>query len=188
MSTSVVSVVNMALTMIGADPIMSIDEDSTPAKKSKLLWDLTRDEVQRAHAWKCCLQRAELALMSDTPAFGYSYQYKLPTNPYCLRVLQMEEVSYIFTVEGRALLTDESTAKILYIKRAEDVASWDSMLKTAIAAKLAAYLAYPIAGSATLAETREKIYLAMLRDARSINAQEGTPPVYEVNEWINSRL
>jgi hypothetical protein len=47
------------------------------------------------------------------------------TNPYCLRVLEMEYPDYIFKVEnvathGRVLLTDEGTAKILYIARITD--------------------------------------------------------------------
>lgn len=185
---SQVAVVNTALIMIGSDEIIDIDEDSTPARKAKALWAGTRDAVMRTHPWKCCLARASLAMATATPAWGYSYQFQLPTDPYCLRVLRMQDLGQTYTVNGRMLLTDWSEANILYIARVTDVASWDALLKETIAARLAADLAYPIAGSSKLADSMLALYERKLREARSINAMEGTPDEFEVSEWVDSRL
>jgi hypothetical protein len=174
--------------MIGADEIMSIDEASTQARKAKQIWSDTIESVQRSHPWKCCLSRASLAMMSSTPAFGYAYQYQLPTNPYCLRVLEMDSPELQFTVEGRLLLTDEETANILYIAKIEDVTQWDALLRRAVACLLASDLAYPIAQSARLADIRYTLFKEALRDARTINAQEGSPPEPDTSSsWISAR-
>lgn len=180
-------VVNKALTLIGVDEIADIDENSTPAKKAKLLWPGTRDAVMRSHPWKCCTFRASLALSTATPAWGYNYQYALPTNPYCLRVLQMEYLEYVWTVQGRFLLTDESTANILYVGRVETIPSWDALLKDCVAARLAAELAFPLAGSQSLRENMMDHYKKLLGEARSVNAMESSAPTTEATEWIDAR-
>lgn len=181
------ALVNVSLALIGSEQIISMDEDSTPAKKAKIFFTGIRDAVQRAHPWKCCLSRASLAAETDTPAFGYSYQYALPNNPYCLRALKLNEDYYTFTVEGRLLLTDYGDVSLHYISRVEDVASWDALLKQATAAALAAQLAFPIARSSKMMLDMRKYYNDVLKEARSINAMEGTPPVEQTDDWINAR-
>jgi hypothetical protein len=186
--SSQVQVVNQALILIGADEIMSIDEASTQARKAKQIWHDIVESVQRCHPWKCCLARASLAMLTSTPAFGYAFQYQLPSNPYCLRVLEMDSPELRFTVEGRLLLTDEETANILYIAKVEDVTQWDALLRRAVSCLIASDLAYSIAQSAKLAETRYALFKEALRDARTINAQEGSPPEPDMtSSWLSAR-
>lgn len=185
---SPVKVCNKALVLIGADLITALDENSKRARLCNYLYEQARDAVQRAHPWNCCMSRATLAALSSTPDWGYDYEYQLPTNPYCLRVLQMEELSYEFKIEGRKLLTDEDSCKILYITRIVTVANWDKLLVDAVAARLAHELAIPIADSRTMAETRWTLYQDILSEARSIDAQEGTPEVLDIPTWTNARL
>ena len=71
------------------------------------------------------------------------------------------------------LLTDESTAKILYVGKITDTAKFDSMFIDVLTAKLAAELAYPVTGSVNLQTQMEKIYSAKLSEARSVDGQEG---------------
>ena len=104
--------------------------------------------------------------------------YALPTDPYCLRVLEMEHPDFIFKIEndatsGRVLLTDEATAKILYIARVTDPTLFDAMFVETLTSKLAVDLAYAITGSAQLQAQMEKMYQAKLSEARSVDGQEG---------------
>jgi hypothetical protein len=126
----------------------------------------------RSHPWNCALRRATLAQESDTPSFGYAYQYILPTDPYCLRVLQMETEVEQFKVEGRKLLTDESTAKILYIGRVTDPEEFDSLLVDTLSARIAVEFAFNITGSRTLQADMFDLYNRKLALARSFDAQE----------------
>ena len=105
----------------------------------------------RAHPWNCLLRRAELAKESTAPEFGYANQYALPTDPFCLRVLEFSNgtLSYpqdnmtsnsggpVFVIEGRKLLTDEGIAKIKYVGRVTDPQQYEANLTETLAAKLA---------------------------------------------------
>ena len=90
----------------------------------------------------------------------------------------MEYQDYIFKIEnlateGRVLLTDESTAKILYIARITDTTLFDSLFVDTLVAKLAADLAYPVTNSLKVQEQMYRLFQLKLSEARSIDGQEG---------------
>ena len=91
--TSTVDIANFALNIIGASNISSLDENSKPARLVNQRYEGVRDAVFRSHPWNCLIRRTELAQEVDTPAFGYSKQYALPTDPFCLRVLEFSNGS-----------------------------------------------------------------------------------------------
>ena len=184
---SSVEICNMALTSIGHKTITSLAEETEVARKCNIYYQQVVDAVIRAYPWNCAMARTALVQFEDAPAFGFSYRYALPQDPYCLRVLQLEEKSMKFKVEGRELLTDEATANIIYLKRVSP-AYMDSMLIDAIAARLASELAYPLANSHTLQANMWKIYGDKKDEASQVDAQEGTPDEVEVADWIESRL
>ena len=173
-----VSICSNALRRLGDDPITSLTDDTERARLCNAFYTDARDAVLRSHPWNFAITRASLAQLSDTPSYGFAYQYSLPTNPYCLRVLEMEYPDYIFKVEnvathGRVLLTDEGTAKILYIARITDTNLFDSMFVDVLTAKLSLDLAYPVTNSLQVQQQMQKLYQTKLSEARSIDGQEG---------------
>ena len=173
-----VSICSNALRKLGDDPITSLTDNTERARLCNGLYEPARDAILRSHPWNFAITRTSLARLSNTPAYGFSYQYALPTDPYCLRVLEMEYQDYIFKVEhlagtGRVLLTDESTAKILYIGKIIDTAQFDSLFVDTLTAKLALDLAYPITNSVKVQENMFKILQQKLSEARSVDGQEG---------------
>lgn len=173
-----VSICSNALRRLGDSPITSLTDDTERARLCNAFYPDARDHVLRAHPWNFAITRASLAKLSDTPAYGFSYMFALPTDPYCLRVLEMEYADYIFKIEndatnGRVLLTDESTAKILYIARITDPTLFDAMFVETLTSKLAVDLSYAITGSQQVQAQMEKMYQAKLSEARSVDGQEG---------------
>ena len=173
-----VSICSNALRRLGDDPITSLTDDTERARLCNAFYIPSRDQVLRSHPWNFAITRATLAKLSDTPAYEYSYQYALPNDPYCLRVLEMQYKDYIFKIEhyasqGRVLLTNESTAKILYIARVTDTAQFDSMFVDVLTAKLAVDLAYPVTNSVKLQEQMQRLFQQKLSEARSVDGQEG---------------
>ena len=172
-----VSICSNALRRLGDDPITSLTEDTERARLCNAFYGDTRDYVLRSHSWNFATTRATLPQLSTTPIYEYSYQYALPTDPYCLRVLSMEYNDYIYKIEhvagiGRVLLSNEDTAKILYVARITDTTQFDSMFVDCLTAKLAAELAYPVTNSTTLQTQMEKLYMAKISEARAIDGQE----------------
>lgn len=186
MATSVVQIVNNALVKIGANAILTLTEDSEAARAANLIYEQVRDSCLRDHVWNFAVNRVELAQNSTAPAFEFSYQYNLPSD--CLRVLQMENMDMFYQIEGGKLLTNEGTAKILYLARVEDVNLFDSMFIEALSARIAAELCVTLAESNTLYSNMMEMYQRKLADARSMDAQESGYREIIADTWLDSRL
>lgn len=172
---SEVDIINSSLNMVGASNIISRGEDSKSARITNQRYDYVRDAVLRAHPWNCAIARAEVAADTDTPAFGYSYQFTLPTDPYCLRVLGLDYLDVDFSVEGRKIHSNESTINLKYIARVTDPNEYDQLLIETIAARLAADTSFALVQSTSLMGTMFALYEQKLSEARFVDATEGTP-------------
>jgi len=129
------------------------------------------------HPWNASLVRTSLAALSDSPAWQWSHQFTLPTDPYCLRVLEAEDLDdKEWAVEGRAFLADQSAVNIKYIGRITNVSDMDPMLEDTIAVKLAHTMAFRITGSVQRQSDLMQTFRLVLREARQMDGQEGTPP------------
>ena len=186
MATSVVQIVNNALIKIGANAIISLTEDSEAARAANVMYEQVRDATIRDHIWNFAVARVELAQSVETPAFRFAFQYQLQSN--CLRVLQMEDVNMVYKIEGRKLLTDEGTAKIMYLGKVTDVNEYDSMFVEALSARLAAELAITLAESNSLYQNMMEMYRFKIADARSADAQESGYSEVIADTWLDSRM
>ena len=186
MATSVVQIINNALIKIGASAILTLTENSEAARAANLIYEQIRDACIRDHVWNFAIRRVELAQNSTAPAFEFSYQYNLPSD--CLRVLQMEDMGMYYKIEGGKLLTDEGTAKILYLSRVEDVNLFDSLFVEALSTRIAAELAITLSESNTLYSNMMEMYQRKISDARSMDAQESGYQEIIADTWLDSRI
>jgi hypothetical protein len=145
---SVVGICNIALSNIGDEKISSLTDNNDRARACNLRYEDTRDAVLRAHPWNAATTRVELAASTDTPVWGFTYKYALPSD--CLRVLDVYDYTVPFSIEGRFLLTDNSTAKLKYIARITDPNVYDILLQQAIGIRLAAEIAEALTGRTEL--------------------------------------
>ena len=129
----------------------------------------------RAHPWNCLVTRKAIAAEADSPAFTWAYQFTLPTDPYCLRVLRLDYLDVDFRVEGRKILCDEETINLVYLGRQTDPNNWDVLLIEAIAARLAADMSFALVQSSSLTTNMFALYESKLSEARFVDATEGTP-------------
>lgn len=174
MAFSKISLINDALTHLGADRITSLGDGTTEAGVMAQLYDGVVDTVMRAFPWNCLINRTQLVASTTTPAFQFDYSYPLPTDPYCLRVLEMEETTSIdlWKIEGRNLLTDASTCKIRYVGRPAGVGDIDGLLASTISARLAADAAFALIQSGQAQQNMWGLYLQKLDEARTVDNVE----------------
>lgn len=183
---------NLALMRLGTGPIESLDDTSKEARALKNCFELARDIVLRGHPWNFAGKRAALARLSAVPAFGYAYAFQLPVDQ--LRVLGLVDESgkidptLDYQIEGNLLLTNQTSASIRYIEKVTDPGRWDALFCSALSARLASEVAYHLTGSAAMKKQMMNEYLVELGQARSIDAQENPPEVYETNPWMDERL
>jgi len=179
-----VDIANSALNNIGASNINSLTEDSVAARICNQRYVFVRDAVFRAHPWNCLIRRASLAQNSTAPDWQYAYAYSLPTDPYCLRIANIEDLSTDYKVEGRTIATDNSTMKIVYVARITDPNEYDVLLMETIAARLAADIVYALTNNNTLTATMWELYNQKLGEARFVDATEGMPGVEGVDQGV----
>ena len=190
---SVVDICNGALNQLGASTILTLTEDSKNARLLNARYTQVRDSLFRNHPWNCLKKRLALAADTDTPAWGFSSQFTLPTD--CLRLLRILDYDSDHKVEGRKILTDASSMKILYVARITDPNEYDELLRETLSAALAADIAYAITSSNPVAVNMYNLYKEKLKEARFVDAtegqnieqEEGMTDVIDAGTFINSR-
>lgn len=203
---------NLALTRIGHTTITSLTQGNKAADLCLLHYALSRDALLRAHPWNFSIKRATLAQSATTPNHEFTYYHVLPTD--CLKVLRTswEADGYSSTAVygfpgingyngeptpyrienvtnvGKCLACNESSVSIEYVAKITDAAQFDALFVDLLAQRLAAELAPAFTDTQTMATAMWNIYQSKLAEARTTDAQEGTPrEVVDVSPWIAVR-
>jgi len=191
---SVVSICNSALNQLGASSITALTENSKNARICNERYTTVRDSVFRSHPWNCLVKRILLAQDSDTPTWGFTYQYTLPAD--CLRVLGINAYDTNYKVEGRKILSTESSLYLIYISQITDPNEMDVLLRETISAGLAADIAYSITANLQVTKMFNEKYQFKLSEARHTDAGEGgintdqtlgPTDQIQADDFINSR-
>ncbi len=191
---SVIDICNGALNQLGATTILSLTEDSKNARLCNARYTQVRDGIFRSHPWNCLQLRTSLAKDSTAPAWGFTAQFTLPAD--CLRLLYIIDYDSNYKVEGRKILSNTSTMKILYISRVTDPNQYDELLRETLSAALAADIAYGITSSNPVAQNMNTLFQDKLRDARFVDSTEGQnnapdlgmTDAIDASTFINSRF
>ena len=168
---SEVDICNGALNQLGASTILSLTEDSKNARLCNARYTQIRDSIFRSHLWNCLMKRVELAKDTETPSWGFSYQFTLPAD--CLRVVTILNYDYDYKIEGRKILANHGTVKIQYVSRITDPNQYDELLRECISAGLAADIAYGVTSSNPVSSNMYALFQDKLREARFVDATEG---------------
>jgi hypothetical protein len=191
---SVVGICNGALNQLGATTILSLTEDSKNARLCNARYSEVRDAVFRSHPWNCLQKRVELPSIYYSYLLGdFQFQYDLPGD--CLRLLRILEYDSDHKVEGRSILSNSETMKILYISRVTDPNQYDELLRETLSSALGADIAYAITSNNTTSQNMIVSYQEKLRDARfvdstegyNVNPDNGMTDVVGADTFINSR-
>ena len=168
---STVDICNGALNQLGATTILSLTEDSKNARLCNSRFTQVRDGVFRSHPWNCLQKRIELAQDTTAPAWGFKYAYTLPAD--CLRLLRILDYDSNYKVEGRKILSNTSSMKILYIGRITDPNEYDESLRETLSAALGADIAFAVTSNNQTATNMYNLFQDKLKDARFVDSTEG---------------
>lgn len=190
MAISLVQLANDALATLGEQPIVNLDKNN--ATSTAILLRTKIPLVQRSILmeadWNCARRIAKLVKIANASKRGYEYTYQLPTDPECLRIVQISvgdgkpfidmNAYYnhnngmpisLWDRDNNVLLCDSDTVWIKYTALISP-SEFDPMLASAFSAQLAAELAYAIPASASLGEFLTQIAKRKLSKAKSRNA------------------
>lgn len=169
---------NVALSHLGEARINALSDDTARARACALHYLPVLKEVLRSHRWNFAVARVEIAPDGTAPAFGWGYQFTLPAD--CLRVLEVNDseagdwISDEWIIEGRKLLTNAATLRLIYLRDVEDEALTDPLFAQAFGLKLAVALSEVIRGSTGKTGDLLQIYQNVTAPlARRVDANEG---------------
>lgn len=188
--TSEVGICNSALNKIGAKYIASLSEGSANANACNEQYAKVRDALLRSHNWNFAMKRVQLAQLSTTPAFGFDYEYQLPSD--WLRVVSVHDNdegtgAVKYKIEGKKILTDSDELYLRYVHQITDPNEMTADFHEALAYLLAKDLSTKIANSNTLRELSGRDVSAAVLRAKSTDAIEDYPEEFPESSWVTER-
>ncbi len=176
-------VVNIALTLLGQDPIMSINDDTTRAVIAKRRLPDVRDSVlEIPPAWNFATTRVTLtAQLAFTPAWGMTNAFALPADFLALMTTrdQTSEFRLEYTAaDGRILVTNMGSVDLIYVAKVETVSVWPPTFVDTVATKLAAEMAIKLTRNINLMKVMYDLFQVKLDEARLSDALQA--PIEQV--------
>jgi hypothetical protein len=184
-----IDIVNIALSLLGADSITSLEDDAPEAKIMKTHYYIARDATMEAHEWSFAIQRFKPAESVDDPLWGWSNSFTIPSD--IMRVLQVDrnftaaaisfntsadmhrdQVAHV--IESGKILCNEGTIYCTGIRRVEDEGIYSALFAHAFAAKLAMLACHALTESTTKFEAMAALYTQAIQEAKSRDGQQGT--------------
>ncbi len=189
---SKVEICNRALQKLGAGRIVSLDQESKNARACNVAYEPVKLAELRAHTWNCAIKRFSLAEDSPAPEnTDYAHSYTVP--PDWLRQLAPDPSKNLadldWVIEGRKIYTNDSAPlNGRYIADITDPNLMDSLLREAIASKMAVELAEELTQSnQKKTDARESDYKYAISEARRANAIEKPAPKTAEDSWVTVR-
>ena len=188
--TSEVQIMNSALIKLGAEPILSPDDNSNRARLCKRQYPLLRDALFRDHPFRFSTSYATLANVTIPDAvFGYTAAFQLPVE--CARIFEINMSCTNWTeIEGGLIVTNgsvEDQVRIRFGKIITDVTKYDATFVELLAWSLAKDIAYALTQSTAARDSANIEYEKQLQKARTYSAQVGTPQQVKAEGWLDAR-
>jgi hypothetical protein len=143
------TIINQALTAIGAGPMFSIDDGSDLAEQIANTYPVCVDRIFGMHDWKFAKRTFRNTRLADRPENGWNYAFDLPGNRIGNPLKIMDQAGHSprplrkFDLEEGKLFCDRpetwSVCKVLV-----DPDYWDPSFRAAFITALAGYLAVPV--------------------------------------------
>jgi len=195
MATSPVAICNVALSWLGGELIISLDDPSDEAKLCKANYEMLRDAVLEEREWTFAVARIELVALTEKPTYGFSQAFQIPAN--VLRILQVSkgvstdgvpsarrgtglgrERRVDWVREGNKVLVNESDAvSARVLVQVTDTNQFSPTFDQAFAARMAMDLAIPLTNSDKLQVSMAKMYGEKLRIAAAMDGMQGRSQV-----------
>jgi hypothetical protein len=193
---------NTALTMLGANTINAISDQSNQARTLNAIWNVERDNELRANRWKFAILRTTLPALATKPVSGpYTQAFQLPQQ--YLRALEIGD-SYAgadmsdyrsgpttadYSIEGGMILTNlPAPLSFRYIVQITDPGLFDPAFAKMFACRLASVACFRLTNSNDMKKVAMQEYKDALMQAMRANALE-TPPTFLADDtWVAARL
>ena len=193
-SQAVLEIFNLALIRIGNPPVTQASQ----SPDCQAVYPEVRDYMLSLYPWPFAVVRQELVQLTDVPPIGvgrnadsFSYQYRMPTLPFPLRILDIDSSRLRYRVEIYVpvntpetqipvILTDMPGVIVRYIGRVSE-GQWSPVFTSVVALRLATTIANRAGGKRSLFAEIKTDYLEALAAAKDTLGHQDSPNVAKFN-------
>ena len=190
MAISRTEICNKALTLVGANPIVNIDDDTQNARVVNRVYELSLKSILSEAPWVFATRRSLLAESTDTLEWydaGEVYVYVKPNE--CIRIFRTNDTKAVWRQQGSYIISDTSGLGVEYVYFNNTPSTYTASFVEAFVDKLCSDIAFMILNSKTVAENfLEKYEKVSLSKALAENAQIGTPHYMQDDAWDLAKL
>ncbi len=193
-----VSICNQALTWLGANTIISLDDETTEARLCKANYADLRDAVLEDRDWSFARKRIQFARLAQDPLYGFSAAFAIPVDVLTVRqatrgpeesqgavsstgpglsrenLRNGKEQRIIWQIEGETIVCDESAIVGRVTMRQTDPSKFSPGFVQALAARIARELATALTQSSTLETKMHDKYNDSLITSATADGMQGT--------------
>jgi hypothetical protein len=196
-----IDIVNIGLTLLGADSIFSLEDETPEAKLMKTHYYIARDATLEAYEWSFAIKRFVPAKAELAPEWGWAFAFPIPAD--VLRVLTVERVTGTVmgmtntnhmqrnqvdhVVEQRVILTNEGKIYCTGIRTIDDEGIYSNLFAHAFACKLALMTCLVLTESSQKFKEVAAMYAGAIREASSRDGQQGTTRRLRKTDWRRVR-
>lgn len=190
MAISKTEICNKALTLVGANPIVSITDDTQNARILSRVYELSLKSILSEAPWVFALKRSLLAESSDTLDWydtNENYVYVRPNE--MIRAFRANDDDAIWREHGEYIVSDTDDLGLEYVYFLDVPSKYTTSFVEAFVDKLCSDIAFMVLNSKTVAENfLEKYEKVSLSKALAENAQVGTPIGMKDDYWERNKL
>lgn len=185
------SIANLALSMVGEDPISNLDnEPSKRGRYCRQFYDTSRRAMLAAAPWREAKKEFQAAAQTTPPLFHYSQAYPVPAD--YIRMVDLESPAgrwELMNVGDVLCIVSNDGAPLdeYYIFDLEDPTLFNPLLTKSIAADIAVNLAWPLARDMSLKEDLKADREAYLVLARTVSGQQASPRIFAGDGILRAR-
>lgn len=194
---------NMALASIAQGRIVSLTEDSEPARQCAIFYDLVRESLLDQFRWGFAERSSKLAeINAEVP--GWDHVYAAPSDCRVVRQVynrdrtleesdSMKERTYNqFKIahldeSKKVIVTDIKEAWADYTADVKNAELFSPFFSEALAHKLAYYLAMPLSGSRSIKQSEYQLYQAAIQQAMFSSAIENHHKIKWSQKYFDAR-
>lgn len=176
------AIINLALANLGQKLISSENEETQTARTAKLIYDVVRRNLLRAHDWVFALRFAYLpAVETKSPFIRLPHVFALPADYLFLKTISYDGLPdrhhfpfKLFNDEkgNKLVACTDTKPQAQYVADVADTTLFDPAFVACFVLLLAAELAIPITGDSNLARLMLSKYQSKLDEARLANKVE----------------
>lgn len=176
---------NRALTLIGQEPIITLDDSSKTSRLCKRFYESELEGLLRSYPWTFAIRRVQLGREAETPVFGFSYQFVLPSD--CMRILDVSVLEDEYKIENNRILTNDEAVKLRYVAKVTAANQFDAQFIEVLALRLAILMCQDLTADQQLKQQLMQEEIRAVLRAQNTNAIETTPGRVIEGKWLRSR-